>query len=85
MMLSTPTLVNPNPPYDTVKVIIEDKKEKEIVKDMNLFLHDLGHQETLHLELIVSTSQHLPSYRTRRLKPLSLLFPSLKDGQKHGL
>ena len=45
-ILSAPTLVNPNPPHDLKKVVVEKNKEKIVVKDYYLFLEHLGHQES---------------------------------------
>ena len=45
-ILSAPTLVNPNPPHNLKKVVVEKNKEKIVVKDYYLFLEHLGHQES---------------------------------------
>ena len=92
MVLSTPTLVNPNPPYDTVKVIIEDKKEKKIVKDMNLFLHDLGHQESGNRYNIVNRFGYMGKYqfgkstlRTLKIKVSRDAFLNSPDLQEYAM
>ena len=62
-ILSAPTLVNPNPPHDLKKVVVEKNKEKIVVKDYYLFLEHLGHQESGNRYDVVNRFGYMGRYQ----------------------
>ena len=94
-ILSAPTLVNPNPPHDLKKVVVEKSKEKIVVKDYYLFLEHLGHQESGNRYDVVNRFGYMGRYqfgkstlRTLKIKVDRETFlsnPQLQDYAMHKL
>jgi len=62
-ILSAPALVNPNPPHNLVKKVIEQKEEKLKFKGINEFLHDIGHQESGNRYHVVNRFGYMGRYQ----------------------
>jgi len=89
MLLSVPTMVNPSPPYYIEPIETEEKK---VVKNMELFLHDLGFKESGNRYNIVNRFGYMGKYqfgkstlKTLKIKVTKEAFLNSPDLQEYAM
>ena len=91
MLMIAPTLVAPTS-YEQPKPIIPVKIEAKIVKNMDLFLHDLGHRESGNRYKVVNQFGYMGKYqfgkstlRTLKIKVTKDAFLNSPDLQEYAM
>lgn len=91
MLMIAPTLVAPTS-YEQPKPIIPVKVEAKIVKNMDLFLHDLGHRESGNRYHIVNKYGYMGKYqfgkstlKTLKIKVTREAFLNSPDLQEYAM
>ena len=91
MLLIAPTLVAPTSPKLTPKMV-ETEEKVEIIKNMDLFLHDIGHRESGNRYNIVNQFGYMGKYqfgkatlRTLKIKVSKEAFLNSPDLQEYAM
>ena len=90
MVLITPTMVAPS--SNNIPIEIPITKKVEIVKDMNLFLHDIGHRESGNRYNAINQFGYMGKYqfgkstlRTLKIKVTKEAFINSPDLQEYAM